>query len=69
MVSLSTYLLAFVLPASIALAKPTSSPVCIVGAGPAGLAAAKALEDKGKDVVVFEKKATVGGKCQAVYKE
>lgn len=69
MVSLSTYLLAIVLSASLALARSTSSPVCIVGAGPAGLASAKVLEDKGKDVVIFEKKATVGGKCQAVYKE
>ena len=42
-------------------------PVCIVGAGPAGLSAAKVLEEKGKSVVVFEKQPEVGGKCQAYY--
>lgn len=42
-------------------------PVCIVGAGPAGLSAAKALEEKGRSVVVFEKRPEVGGKCQAYY--
>ncbi|PVH85846.1 FAD/NAD(P)-binding domain-containing protein [Cadophora sp. DSE1049] len=42
-------------------------PVCIVGAGPAGLTAAKKLEDKGRKVVIFEKQDKVGGKCQAVY--
>ncbi|KAJ7233721.1 hypothetical protein B0H12DRAFT_1191913 [Mycena haematopus] len=44
-----------------------ADPICIVGAGPAGLRAARALEDKGKDVVVFERMSTVGGKCQAYY--
>jgi flavin-dependent dehydrogenase len=38
-----------------------------VGAGPAGLLAAKKLEAKGNKVVVFEKRQEVGGKCQAVY--
>lgn len=42
-------------------------PVCIVGAGPAGLAAAAKLELRGKAAVVFEKQRAVGGKCQAVY--
>lgn len=42
-------------------------PVCIVGAGPAGLAAAAKLELKGKSVVVFEKQSQVGGKCQSIY--
>ncbi|KAF2805484.1 FAD/NAD(P)-binding domain-containing protein [Mytilinidion resinicola] len=42
-------------------------PVCIVGAGPAGLAAAKRLESKGKKAVIFEKQAEVGGKCQTYY--
>jgi heterodisulfide reductase subunit A-like polyferredoxin len=46
-----------------------SAPVCVVGAGPSGLTAAKALEDKGKKVVVFEKRTDVGGKCQSYYKE
>ncbi|KAJ5032533.1 uncharacterized protein L3040_009134 [Drepanopeziza brunnea f. sp. 'multigermtubi'] len=48
-------------------ATPYTFPVCIVGAGPAGLLAAKKLEAKGKKVVVFEKRQEVGGKCQAVY--
>jgi phytoene dehydrogenase-like protein len=44
-------------------------PVCVVGAGPAGLAAAAELELKGKHTVVFEKQYAVGGKCQAIYQE
>ncbi|KAL2072582.1 hypothetical protein VTL71DRAFT_11925 [Oculimacula yallundae] len=48
-------------------ALPQVFPVCIVGAGPAGLTAAKKLEDKGRKVVIFEKQESVGGKCQAVY--
>jgi hypothetical protein len=47
----------------------SSAPVCIVGAGPSGLTAAKALEDKGRKVVVFEKRNDVGGKCQSYYKD
>lgn len=46
---------------------PGGLPVCIIGAGPAGLMAAAKLEARGKQVVVFEKQAAVGGKCQAVY--
>ncbi|KFA68115.1 hypothetical protein S40285_02583 [Stachybotrys chlorohalonatus IBT 40285] len=44
-----------------------ANPACIVGAGPAGLAAAHALEAKGQSVVIFEKQREVGGKCQAFY--
>ncbi|KAF5350326.1 hypothetical protein D9758_012815 [Tetrapyrgos nigripes] len=40
-------------------------PVCIVGAGPTGLAAAHALEAKNYSVVVFDKQPEVGGKSQA----
>jgi NADPH-dependent glutamate synthase beta subunit-like oxidoreductase len=47
----------------------TVPPICVVGAGPAGLTVAANLEKKGKQVVVFEEKPAVGGKCQAVYKE
>ena len=43
------------------------NPVCIIGAGPAGLSAAYDLEAKNKSVIIFEKQAAVGGKCQAVY--
>ena len=44
-------------------------PVCIVGAGPAGLSAAQRLESKGRQIVIFEKRAEVGGKSQEVYAE
>lgn len=47
--------------------KAPSHPVCIVGAGPAGLTAAHELQKLGYDTVVFEKRDTVGGKCQAYY--
>lgn len=58
--------------ASLANAAATSKPrppICIVGAGVSGLTAAKALEDKGYKTVVFEKRDTVGGKCQSHYEE
>lgn len=48
---------------------PGTYPVCIIGAGPAGLAAAASLELKGLKTVIFEKQAHVGGKCQAVYRK
>ena len=44
-------------------------PVCIIGAGPAGLIAAGKLETKGIKAVVFEKQPAVGGKCQSYYDE
>jgi len=44
-------------------------PVCIIGAGPAGLAAAGRLQAKGIKSVVFDKQDGVGGKCQAWYDE
>ncbi|KAF2435249.1 FAD/NAD(P)-binding domain-containing protein [Tothia fuscella] len=46
---------------------PVKAPVCIVGAGPAGLTAANRLENKGYETVIFDKQAEVGGKCQAYY--
>ncbi|KAI4695721.1 hypothetical protein J4E81_006049 [Alternaria sp. BMP 2799] len=42
-------------------------PVCIIGAGPAGLAAAGRLEAKGIKAVMFDRQDEVGGKCQAWY--
>lgn len=49
---------------------PTKEPpVCVVGAGPAGLTAAAYLEKKGYETVVFEKQPQVGGKSQAVYEK
>jgi cation diffusion facilitator CzcD-associated flavoprotein CzcO len=44
-------------------------PVCILGAGPAGLTAAGRLEAKGIEAVVFEKQSQLGGKCQSYYDE
>ena len=48
-------------------AKHNSNPVCIIGAGPAGLVAASSLEKKGYETVIFEKQALIGGKCQSYY--
>ena len=48
-------------------AAATECPICVVGAGPAGLAAAYELEQAGKNVVVFEKQLAVGGKSQTIY--
>lgn len=47
--------------------EPEQPPVCIIGAGPAGLSAASRLEDKGIKAVIFDKEEAVGGKCQAWY--
>ncbi|PVI02015.1 FAD/NAD(P)-binding domain-containing protein [Periconia macrospinosa] len=44
-------------------------PVCIIGAGPAGLTAAARLEAKGIEAVVFDKQSELGGKCQSYYSE
>ena len=44
-----------------------ADPVCILGAGPAGLTVANRLEAKGYKTVIFEKEPEVGGKCQAYY--
>jgi hypothetical protein len=55
--------------ANAAAAPKPKYPICIVGAGVSGLTAAKALEDKGYKTVIFEKKDTVGGKCQSHYEE
>ncbi len=38
-----------------------SAPVLVVGAGPAGLAAARSLSSVGRNVVLIEKEATLGG--------
>jgi ribulose 1,5-bisphosphate synthetase/thiazole synthase len=64
--SFSALLLAF---ATFGLTSPTVNPVCIVGAGPAGLIAANRLESRGQQIVLFEKQVSVGGKCQAIYAE
>jgi NADPH-dependent 2,4-dienoyl-CoA reductase/sulfur reductase-like enzyme len=45
------------------------NPVCIIGAGPAGLAAAGRLEQNGIKAVMFDRQEEVGGKCQAWYDE
>jgi NADPH-dependent glutamate synthase beta subunit-like oxidoreductase len=46
-----------------------ADPVCIVGAGPAGLTVANKLQAKEYETVIFEKDPEVGGKCQAYYDE
>jgi heterodisulfide reductase subunit A-like polyferredoxin len=53
--------------AALVHAIPIDYPVCVVGAGPAGLTAANNLESKGFKTVIFEKQPEVGGKCQAYY--
>jgi cation diffusion facilitator CzcD-associated flavoprotein CzcO len=50
-------------------AAPTEHPVCIIGAGPAGLAAASRLESLGRSTKIFEQQDHVGGKNQALYRE
>ncbi|RGP64459.1 FAD nad p-binding domain-containing [Fusarium longipes] len=65
-------LLLTVILASLADAAATPKPdcpVCIVGAGVSGLTAAKSLEAKGYKTVIFEKRDTVGGKCQSHYED
>lgn len=62
-----TCLVATVLVTSAAFA--AADPVCIVGAGPAGLTIANRLQAKGLETVIFEKNPAVGGKCQAYYDE
>jgi dimethylaniline monooxygenase (N-oxide forming) len=43
------------------IAEPRSQRVCIVGAGPSGIAAAKALHERGIDFDCFERHGRVGG--------
>ncbi|OAK98793.1 FAD/NAD(P)-binding domain-containing protein [Phaeosphaeriaceae sp. SRC1lsM3a] len=44
-----------------------AKPVCIIGAGPAGLSAGARLEQKGIKAMIFDSQPEVGGKCQAWY--
>jgi flavin-dependent dehydrogenase len=46
-----------------------ADPVCIIGAGPAGLTVANKLQAKGYETVIFDKNPEVGGKCQSYYDE
>jgi predicted NAD/FAD-binding protein len=46
---------------------PTTSPVAVIGAGPAGLAAAAALRAKGVDAVVLERADDVGSSWRRHY--
>jgi cation diffusion facilitator CzcD-associated flavoprotein CzcO len=69
----SSLLLPLIALPSLVLSLPTAdahhpkNPVCIIGAGPAGLAAAGRLQDKGISAVVFDRQDKVGGKCQSWY--
>ncbi|KAF2018538.1 FAD/NAD(P)-binding domain-containing protein [Aaosphaeria arxii CBS 175.79] len=47
--------------------KHEKPPVCIIGAGPAGLTAASKLEAKGVKAIIFDKQPDIGGKCQSWY--
>lgn len=40
--------------------------VAVIGAGPAGLAAAEKLQSNGFDVTIFEKDPRIGGKCYSI---
>ncbi len=51
-------------PLSVVDSDATARTACIIGAGPAGLAAAKALSDRGIDFDWFEKGSMVGGLWQ-----
>ena len=51
--------------ASVSLALNHQDPVCIMGAGPAGLSTAYFLQEKDHSVYVFEKEASVGGKAKS----
>jgi ribulose 1,5-bisphosphate synthetase/thiazole synthase len=62
-------LLATAVVAAMLFTFAAADPICIVGAGPAGLTIANRLQAKGLDTVVFEKDPEVGGKCQAFYDE
>jgi cation diffusion facilitator CzcD-associated flavoprotein CzcO len=62
-------ILAFAAVAAAFKFSEAANPVCIVGAGPAGLTVANKLQAKGFQTVIFEKDPEVGGKCQSYYDE
>ncbi|MBA3052882.1 FAD-dependent oxidoreductase [bacterium] len=47
-------------------AKPKGEKIAVIGAGPAGLAAAAVLSQKGYQVAVFEKNRLPGGACNLI---
>jgi hypothetical protein len=53
--------------ASAAAAAGDYRDVCVVGAGPAGMAAALALARRNKSVALLERSTSVGGQCDAEY--
>jgi cation diffusion facilitator CzcD-associated flavoprotein CzcO len=65
--SLALPFITFLLTAEAWTTKHHKPPVCIIGAGPAGLTAAGKLEAQGIKSVIFEKQDAIGGKCQSYY--
>jgi len=47
--------------------KMTRKKVCVVGAGPGGLANAMLMARAGADVTVFERSSVVGGRCSPIH--
>jgi NADPH-dependent glutamate synthase beta subunit-like oxidoreductase len=66
---LAVTLFAFTTAAPTPTERHEPKPVCIIGAGPAGLSAAGRLEHKGIKAVIFDEQEEVGGKCMAWYNE
>lgn len=50
-------------PAAEALSSPSMADILVIGAGVAGLSAARALRSRGADVIVLEKSRGVGGRA------
>lgn len=65
MPQISNFLFIIYLGLSSTLAQ-RNHPICIIGAGPAGLYSAISLHDLGYETVVFEKESDVGGRVRTI---